>query len=454
MFFIKEYDIFSYDTTNVLLNYITGACDLVDDDLKEQINSNNFDGISSHIIKQLRTRGYLFDNYNAYLAYINTIDQKLENDDICSPPNFLLIPSYACNLRCSYCFEQEYQFSGSATNNTWINDSFSFINQVVSNYRMIVGENNYRSEDIIITLMGGEPLLAENHTAIQEILAKVSGNGYSYNIITNGVNVKSYMDLFQQLKPNSVQITLDGTQSIHDSRRKGLNGEGTFSTIIESIHELISNQIPVFVRMNVDQENISCIEEFLSYLSNEFHSNRYCIPYLYPIQDGGCAYESTLLDEKNIIKAVHALEKKGVVMDNFQCVFHGSSLISAIQNNETYYLKLRNCAANKGQYILDANGYVYKCWFGVGNTDFSIGNYTDNRTFGNAQDKLWKRRSVRTLEKCRTCKYRYLCGGGCLSHVYKNTQDINKPRCVDFYELIKLQLQHLITSRSECDAKK
>ncbi len=445
MYFVNEYDVFTIGEHNVLLNYISGACDLISNDVLFAVENKRFDLLSNDEKKLLIKRGYLFKSDETYKDYVKQVEGKLEEEDRLSPPNFLIIPTYACNLKCTYCFESAYSIEHKKVCSNWLELAFQFILYVVKRYASILPNNKtFDPQLIVVTLMGGEPLLTQNYSVVERIVSFVERNGFSYNIITNGVNISNYISLFKKVKPQSVQITLDGTQSIHDSRRINKDGSGTFETIVANIHKLTMYNIPVHIRMNIDKNNIGCIDSFANYIEEEFKNNRYCIPYVYPMQDGGCYYENEILDEKNIILEIARFKSVGANLGHIRCLFHGSSIIRAIQKNQRIKLKIRNCAANKKQYILDSYGNTYKCWFGVGNENFSIGSYLDFSTYENKLDQQWTNRTVSTLSKCTTCKYRFLCGGGCLSHVYKGNSDIEQSRCVDFYELIKLQLSQLL----------
>lgn len=52
-----------------------------------------------------------------------------------------------------------------------------------------------------------------------------------------------------------VQITLDGLQEHHDSRRHLRDGRGTFDKIVENLRLFEEYAIRVDIRMNVDNEN-------------------------------------------------------------------------------------------------------------------------------------------------------------------------------------------------------
>lgn len=331
-------------------------------------------------------------------------------------------------------------------------NAFRYIDFVVENYKESVGADlEFNPHQILITLMGGEPLVSENYAVIEEILSFIKSRGFSYNIITNGFNIGQYLTLFDKVKPQSVQVTIDGIKDVHDRRRIQKDGTGTFDIIIKNVHALISREVPVYIRMNIDKDNIDSIKLFAQYMQEQFKNSKYCIPYIYPMQDGGCLYDEAILDESTVITAVQNLEDSGVDMSGVQCVFHGSTFIQSIANNSKIKLKLRNCCANKKQYILDSYGDIYKCWFGIGNKKFSIGKYCDLSTYNGEIDTLWKKRTVNKLAKCSACKYRYLCGGGCLSHIYAGTKDLDKTRCVNFYDLIKLQLKHILKRGSNND---
>ena len=59
-----------------------------------------------------------------------------------------------------------------------------------------------------------------------------------------------------------IQVTLDGTESIHDARRFLKSGDGTFLKIVNGIDACIQNKITVNLRMVIDKENIENLPDF------------------------------------------------------------------------------------------------------------------------------------------------------------------------------------------------
>jgi uncharacterized protein len=288
--------------------------------------------------------------------------------------------------------------------------------------------------------MGGEPLLMKNYTAIYKILQQANKNGYSYNLITNGVNLDKFVDLFIKYPCETIQITVDGSKPIHDSRRMFKGGSGSFDLIMQNVKIAIKNDIKITLRVNLDDQNVHDLVKLAQYIQNEFICLDNLHIYAYPIQDGGCLGQKNIISEEELIDKVLQQKKKHAELCIFDFYFHGHELLNSIFNNKNYLVKIKNCAAFANQYIFDYSGNIYKCWFGVGNNNFKIGSYISDFTLNEKIDKMWKSRNIKTLKKCTDCKYRFICGGECLSHIYETSDDINKERCVDFYKIIDSQL--------------
>ena len=62
-----------------------------------------------------------------------------------------------------------------------------------------------------------------------------------------------------------IQITLDGSKRIHNSKRKLHTGEGTFGVIINNLKEADKN-LKIMLRVNVDKKNTDYMEELLDEL--------------------------------------------------------------------------------------------------------------------------------------------------------------------------------------------
>jgi uncharacterized protein len=74
------------------------------------------------------------------------------------------------------------------------------------------------------------------------------------------------VEQFKNLRLSFIQITLDGPQDVHDKRRPLKSGQGTFEKILTNIEENIDIMPNVSLRINVDKENVSRVNEILDEL--------------------------------------------------------------------------------------------------------------------------------------------------------------------------------------------
>ena len=441
MYLIKEIEFIDYnDNEVIMINLINGATDIIEKDIYNKIISNDFDKIDQIIIDSLLERKYLFENEIEYKKFIKSVDMKIEELEKKATPNFLVVPSYACNLQCIYCYEQTYMIKGTTDIDPlkMVDLQFERIDKIMEVY-----ENKYgkTTDDIRITIMGGEPLLKCNVKTISYIFEQTKKRNYILDIVSNGVDLNYYIDLFNKYKDtlDYIQITVDGVKEIHDKRRIFRDGRGSFDLIMNNIHLSIENGITIVLRVNVDATNINELSQLADILVNEFGYNKNLLPYLYLLQDGGCSGETNIVNEKIGIEKIFKLEDQNPNMSIFKKKFHPANFIESIFNDVPYQPVLRHCGAAKNQFILDCKSNVYKCWHGIGNNDYRVGTFYPKYELNEEKINTWFNRSVSVLEKCKNCKYRYICGTGCpaAKHMSENNMDIKAPSCVEYNELIK-----------------
>lgn len=441
MYLIKEIEFIDYNNDEVIMiNLINGATDIIEKDIYNKIVSNDFDKLDIEIVDALLKRKYLFETEDEYNKFIISVDNKIEELEKKATPNFLVVPSYACNLQCIYCYEQTYMIKGTTNIDPleMVDLQFERIDKIMEVYEK---QHDKTTDDIRITIMGGEPLLRCNLKTISYIFEQTKKRNYTLDIVSNGVDLNYYIELFNKYKDtlDHIQITVDGVKEIHDKRRIFRDGRGSFDLIMNNIHLSIDNGITIVLRVNVDATNINELSDLANTLVEEFNYNKKLLPYLYLLQDGGCSGESNIVNEKIGIEKIFELEDKNPNMSIFRKKFHPADFIDSIFKDEPYQPVLRHCGAAKNQFILDCKSNVYKCWHGIGNNDYRVGTFYPKYELDEEKINAWFNRSVRVLGKCKSCKYRYICGTGCpaAKHMSENNMDIKEPSCVEYNELIK-----------------
>lgn len=441
MFLIKEIDFIDYNKNEmIMINLINGATDIIEKDIYKKIINNEFDELDESIIKAMLKRKYLFKSEKDYNKFIEELDTRIEELEKKATPNFLVVPSYACNLHCIYCYEQTYMIQGTTKIDPkeMVDLQFDRIDKIMEAYERKYGKTE---DDIRITIMGGEPLLKCNLDTVSYIFEKAKERGYTVDIVSNGVDLNCYIDLFNKYKDtlDHIQITVDGVKEIHDKRRIFHDGRGSFDLIMNNIKLAIENDVLIILRVNVDSTNIKELSQLADMLVEKFNYNEKLKPYLYILQDGGCSGESNIVNEKIGIETIFELEHKNPNMKIFRKKFHPENFIESIFNDVPYQPVLRHCGAAKNQFILDCKSNIYKCWHGIGNNGYRVGTFYPKYELDYDKINAWFDRSVKVIPKCKNCKYRYICGTGCpaAKHMSEENIDVKGPSCVDYKELIK-----------------
>lgn len=438
MYLSKETEFVKVDNGYIIVNLINAAADFIEDWLYNALSGNKFDEIDNEIIAKLESRKYLFESEVEYKSFIESVETKITECEETSVPTFVVVPTYLCNLKCIYCFEDSYTIHDRSNKSTieQIDKQFEVIDTILK-------ENKAENSPINITIMGGEPLIKNNVENIQRIFELAEKKNFTVDIVTNGVNIDYYLPLFMSKKNviSHIQVTLDGTREYHDKRRIFKDKSGTFDIIIKNVKFLIDNDILVYLRVNVDTSNINNLPSLADLLIKNFYPTEMLKPYLYLLQDGGCSGEGNIIKEEIGINKLLIMEKENENMKIFDKKYHGHLFIDAIEKNVQFQSMLKHCGAAKKQFIIDCKGNIYKCWHGIGNDNFSVGNFRSGSIEYNKNEiDLWYNRSALKLERCRDCKYRFICGTGCpaAKHLANDQLEIDKPSCVDYSSIINM----------------
>ena len=133
------------------------------------------------------------------------------------------------------------------------------------------------TREVEVVWFGGEPLLALR--LVRELSARfvaaagLHGVGYSARMATNGslLTVATLRQLHHDCQVNSIEVTLDGPQAVHDRRRRKRNGTGSYHHIVsvlgEAVRERVAPGLELSIRVNVDTENEAYLGELITDLA-------------------------------------------------------------------------------------------------------------------------------------------------------------------------------------------
>ncbi|EMT37900.1 Arylsulfatase regulator (Fe-S oxidoreductase) [Thermoanaerobacter thermohydrosulfuricus WC1] len=369
----------------------------------------------------------------------NILQKKLQRI-ISNRINFTIIPTYLCNMNCEYCYE------GDLKRIKKIMD-IDYAEAIVKLLKEILKDE--RNKDIEFNILGGEPIMQRNMKFYDYLFKNIQNLSVSYklNFITNGLEIKKYIKNLKKYGITTCQITLDGSVETHNKRRIPIDTTiNSFERVCESIDCLLENNIYTYVRVNIDEQNINDLPELSEVvISKKWNNFKNFHIYLYPISFSGHNPNKIYLEECEILNKVLSIFKSMPQKNRlFGLDFHGISFIDALRGNETPPLKFVFCDACRNQYVFDALGYIYSCWWGAGRDEFKIGEKFGNEyVLDDNRINKWRNRNITTISNCIKCKFKYICGGGCSYKAILRKGDLFKGNCYSFDKIIESYLRYL-----------
>ncbi|SDY56200.1 radical SAM/SPASM domain-containing protein [Lachnobacterium bovis] len=447
---------------HLLINTVTGALDVIDTPSKEAIESvksGNENAISkdSQLYADLHKRGYIFESPQeemALLQKVKSYSDYLYKNSYCS--EFIILPTLGCNLRCTYCFEDDNQhINHQQMTMGQLNGILNYILQIKKENKEKIEKNNQKLK---IRIFGGEPLLPSNKDLVLRILEFSRENNVDVNIVSNGTLIDYYMDMLVEFKDVlNLQITLDGQKDIHDKRRIRADGTGTYDAICKNITKLLEHDIRIALRVNVDAENIAGIKEIESLIKEKgWNKNSCVIPYFSPVVDFS-GQSTTVLEESELLKGLLKSGYKADGSSTFKsvvspCIGYLNMFFNPHVKNK--FCKTHYCGAtSKNELCFSPDGLVTSCITYSGKGKHNIGTFDENGvTFNSTAYEAWTNRNVFKIKKCSGCKYAFLCGGGCPIKAIDQNGTMDDIVCSDIKNTIDTYVSEVVIPKLKAQA--
>ena len=424
------------DGNFILFNGLYGAIDVIDqqtaDIIRDAQQSDTAPrGLDEEMRERLIRRGHLIERQTEVddLKILSRMTLHMHDQNYVS---LIIMPTYNCNFRCTYCTERHRLTHGQA----WLERVMSpkMIDAIFKQLK------TYRAKGKKVkscTLFGGEPLLASNIDTVRNICEHCREMEMPISAITNGYDLEHYLDLIEEFKFTFLQITLDGVGKMHDRRRPAIDGGSSYERVMKNVGLALDRGIKISLRINVDRQNIndlgSLIEEFKAHgFTDKPNFSYYCKAVL-PGTSPDPALELSDVDVVAKLKEVGLDEKESFELDSFYSS-NAKAVKQMLERKKYSYPKAANCGAECGMLVVDAAGKIYSCWGAVGDDARAIGRVdTELKRFRfNLEMTKWRTRRVHNLEGCRECPYVMQCGGGCADLAYRHYGTIKKGFCDDF----------------------
>lgn len=391
---------------------------------------------SEEIIKALTKRGYLTTmTIEEEQALFSRVAVKLHARSMRLAPEFVVMPTYSCNLRCPYCFQDHMRTDPTyrrllATMSTEVVDRMVMAMEKLEALHG-VAEDGSRT----VVLFGGEPLLAEHRPVVEYILRRAGERRRTrFSAVSNGTELDAYADLLGKDGISLLQITVDGVAAIHDRLRVYPGGAGSFERIAENITLALHRGARLKLRVNVSRANIDGLPALASEITDRgWASEAGFSAGVTPVyrESGG----PDTIHSWELVKLLDEMKKQSPEVS----IFHHpndsmkSKALSVVQRRRDPLpdFTASACTAHSTMYVFDPFADIYACWERTGDPDIRIGRVAESGEvlMRKSAFESWRSRSVVSNPVCRQCRYALYCGGGCAAHAEAQNGSIHSNHC-------------------------
>ncbi|MFL6260738.1 MAG: radical SAM protein [Thermoanaerobaculia bacterium] len=381
--------------------------------------------VSDATIDLLQAQGYLTDlSPEEEETFFARLAETLHRRALRQAPSYIFMPTYDCNLRCSYCYQDHMRSDCGfhhllrTMGRPMIDRIFAALPRIEERHGLDPAAPRRRN----IGLFGGEPLLAANRPAVEHILMRAFEMGeVDLWAVTNGTELDAYRDLLGPAGIARLQITLDGPPAQHDARRLYADGSGSFERIARNITMALELDVGVSIRLNVDRGNLAQLPSIAAEIeARGWDARPGFSAYTSPVRGGNGKTEArdtlssweldrtlTAMREEHPALRVLARPDEGMRARSRSIFEAGGEVLPSLRPSF--------CGAHDRMYIFDPFGDIYACWERTGDRDVRVGHVTPEGEVELREDQIqvWRGRTVASNPVCRRCRFALHCGGGC-----------------------------------------
>ncbi|MFV9452356.1 radical SAM protein [Rhodococcus sp. NM-2] len=398
------------DGTSVLINFPHHVSDIVSTTFGASLHGD-LDGLPADVAEHAERVGYLTRHSEEaearwFAARVRDIADRYGDQ---KKIIFTFVTTNTCNLACSYCFQ-------SSTEMRTLPSRFLTVEQARAGLDMVDAHIASGARINHLELFGGEPLLPSTVRLVETIVEGAVARNLTVRATTNAF----YLDRFEHLlgpgRIDNLQITLDGTQEHHDTRRIGTAGKPTFAVILDNIERALRCGVRVEVRANIDQRNVESLPDLVvllderGILTHDLASFDHVNVWPDPAAPDATADPDLYLTRSQIDTYLRSrLEEYPVLEGVIDQEPPLARWLTAVM--ETPHIRF--CGAGDSNVFISPESKVYSCNELVGVESSAVGVVEDGAIKRLPLWDKWSDRRIDKLINCRKCSVSFAHGGGC-----------------------------------------
>lgn len=303
-----------------------------------------------------------------------------------------------CNMNCRYCFYRSA--SETRENRIMTEETVDALIQKIK---------EYRPSALSVVFQGGEPTLA-GLDFYKSFVNKIKENikaPVNYALQTNGLLIDDAFAQFFKENGFLVGISLDGGRKTNDRYRLDKSGESVFRKVQNSINTLKKHGVDFNILSVIDDENTDDVEEGYAFFKKQGYNFLQFIPFV----DGEDGVSLTPEKYGEFLKKIFDLWYTDFINGDYVSIRHIDNYIGILLGNPPENCAM--CGVCGSYFVVEANGDIFPCDFYC-KDEYRLGSICDEKPFEvSEKQKEFIEQSMLIHEKCRDCKYRVLCRGGC-----------------------------------------
>lgn len=429
---------FPLDEKFVVLNSLTQALSIISkpyydiiQEMKAGLVVGDDDG--HPLVDELYEQGFMVPDSTSERAFVQL--QMTQLRPLMSAQlrqEIVIIPTFSCNLTCSYCFQHagrhslrpDLPVSDHASRNVMSKEMVDAAFGAVDAF-----PNNFAGR--VMTIFGGEPLM--NTIRAKEvndyICSKARKLGWGLRIYTNGIELGNHIDLIRAHRPN-FQVTF------HDICNKGSDFRevAIFRKWVAGIRAASMEKAYVTIRINVSSADVDQMPNVCRRFAQVgLFDLPYINVYFTPVLNKNFSDADFNQQAMHILSRLLELRESNSEM--LVADFIGWKVLDYFKamagNHDVPVPKFVRCPAMENLLCFDISGQIYPCYELAGFSEYAIGSFYPNIEINANRYKLWQSRTILhdKAKQCGACPTSTICGGGCAAESLRRESNIHAASC-------------------------
>lgn len=385
------------------------------------------------------------------LGLLDPADQPLHMParpihDRFEPTGVILLVTTVCNLRCTYCYAEAGEYEPQLFSREVAEAAISLvIDNAVS-----LGERTAH----VAFHGGGEPTqdfrLIKHAVEFGRRYAAEAGGDVSLetSLVTNGL-VSTAKAEWLAHNIDSVQVSLDGPQHVHDLQRPRQDGASTHARVVETAKLLEANVPDMMIKSTISRASVGYMAEIAEFLCETFTLPRF---HFGPVLSAGRG-RGDEFGQPDVEDFLAGYDAAQAVADRWGREIVVSGALTTFPKVRATY-----CGVTDPNFAVNVNGSVTGCYEVIYEDDprshrFHYGRYVpETGRFEVDVERMTALRAhdVTAIPKCTNCFAKWHCAGDCQARWFDSVDGSLESgvdvRCEVNRALVRRELYRLVQS--------